>query len=198
MVYGHDVILLISSSSLYLSSLHLGSRSFVSLSVSVSLSLFQGGEIGINIGWTCDLDQNIEKCKPSYSFTRLDKVFETNTISKGYNFRYAKYYQDENGTEYRTLHKAFAIRFDILVTGKVSVFVFVCVPTCLPILTLVVHGVCFARGTDGFFKAGKFNTVPTLINIVAAFTSVGLVSRLCEVTAVNGLLLMKDYLFWIC
>ncbi|XP_067104021.1 P2X purinoceptor 3a [Osmerus mordax] len=116
-------------------------------------TLSEGGEIGINIGWTCDLDQSIEKCKPSYSFTRLDKVFETNTISKGYNFRYAKYYQTENGTEFRTLHKAFAIRFDILVTGN----------------------------------AGKFNTVPTLINIVAAFTSVGLGTVLCDIILLNFL-----------
>lgn len=34
--------------------------------------------------------------------------------------RFAKYFKTENGTEYRRLHKAFAIRFDVMVTGNVS------------------------------------------------------------------------------
>uniref|UniRef100_A0AAZ3RSF6 P2X purinoceptor n=1 Tax=Oncorhynchus tshawytscha TaxID=74940 RepID=A0AAZ3RSF6_ONCTS len=103
-----------------------------------------GGEIAINIEWQCNLDESEERCEPHYSFMRLDAVFQKNGITKGYNFRFAKYYKNENGTEFRTLHKAYAIRFDILVTGL----------------------------------AGKFNTVPTLINVVAAFTSVGLVRLL--------------------
>ncbi|KAM4621564.1 P2X purinoceptor 3a [Polymixia lowei] len=113
----------------------------------------KGGEIGINIVWKCNLDQNIEKCKPSYSFTRLDAPFMKNAVSKGYNFRFAKYFKTENGTEFRTLHKAFAIRFDIMVTGI----------------------------------AGKFNTIPTLINLVAAFTSIGLGTVLCDVILLNFL-----------
>lgn len=47
----------------------------------------QGGEIGINIEWKCNLDLNIEYCVPKYSFTRLDAPFAKNAISKGYNFR---------------------------------------------------------------------------------------------------------------
>ncbi|XP_030251860.1 P2X purinoceptor 3a [Sparus aurata] len=113
----------------------------------------KGGEIGINIQWKCNLDLNIEKCVPQYSFTRLDKPFEKNAVSKGYNFRFAKYFKTENGTEYRTLHKAFAIRFDVMVTGN----------------------------------AGKFNTIPTLINLVAAFTSIGLGAVLCDVILLNFL-----------
>ncbi|XP_071402571.1 P2X purinoceptor 3-like [Centroberyx affinis] len=111
----------------------------------------KGGEIGINIQWKCNLDLDIEKCGPKYSFTRLDAPFEKNAVSKGYNFRFAKYFKTENGTEFRTLHKAFAIRFDIMVTGN----------------------------------AGKFNTIPTLINLVAAFTSVGLGTVLCDVILLN-------------
>uniref|UniRef100_UPI003AAC21E7 P2X purinoceptor 3a n=1 Tax=Centroberyx gerrardi TaxID=166262 RepID=UPI003AAC21E7 len=111
----------------------------------------KGGEIGINIQWKCNLDLDIEKCGPRYSFTRLDAPFEKNAVSKGYNFRFAKYFKTENGTEFRTLHKAFAIRFDIMVTGN----------------------------------AGKFNTIPTLINLVAAFTSVGLGTVLCDVILLN-------------
>uniref|UniRef100_A0A665TMT8 P2X purinoceptor n=1 Tax=Echeneis naucrates TaxID=173247 RepID=A0A665TMT8_ECHNA len=79
-----------------------------------------GAEIGINIQWRCNLDLDIQHCVPKYSFTRLDAPFATNAVSKGYNFRFAKYYKTENGTEFRTLHKAFAIRFDVMVTGHVS------------------------------------------------------------------------------
>ncbi|KAL0974202.1 hypothetical protein UPYG_G00217040 [Umbra pygmaea] len=112
-----------------------------------------GGEIGINIKWRCDLDLPEDRCEPHYSFTRLDAVFEKNALSKGYNFRFAKYYKMENGTDFRTLYKAYAIRFDILVTGL----------------------------------AGKFHLVPTLINIVAAVTSVGLGAFLCDVILLNFL-----------
>ncbi|GAA6225351.1 P2X purinoceptor 3-like [Lates japonicus] len=113
----------------------------------------KGGEIGINIEWKCNLDLNIDKCVPNYSFTRLDAPFDKNAVSKGYNFRFAKHFKTDNGTEFRTLHKAFAIRFDVMVTGS----------------------------------AGKFNTIPTLINLVAAFTSVGLGTVLCDVILLNFL-----------
>ncbi|KAL7394845.1 hypothetical protein ABVT39_005302 [Epinephelus coioides] len=113
----------------------------------------KGGEIGINIQWKCNLDLHIENCVPKYSFTRLDAPFAKNAVSKGYNFRFAKYFKTENGTEFRTLHKAYAIRFDVMVTGN----------------------------------AGKFDTIPTLINLVAAFTSVGLGTVLCDVILLNFL-----------
>ncbi|XP_077575579.1 P2X purinoceptor 3-like isoform X4 [Stigmatopora nigra] len=99
----------------------------------------KGGVIGIKIGWICDLDKSDGHCNPSYSFTRLDAMSQKNAVSPGYNFRFAKYYKMENGTDYRTLVKAYAIRFDVLVNGD----------------------------------AGKFNMIPTLINLVAAFTSMG-------------------------
>uniref|UniRef100_A0AAQ5YW55 P2X purinoceptor n=1 Tax=Amphiprion ocellaris TaxID=80972 RepID=A0AAQ5YW55_AMPOC len=102
----------------------------------------QGGVIGIKIGWMCDLDKADDQCNPSYSFTRLDAMSQKNIVSPGYNFRFAKYFKMENGTDYRTLVKAYAIRFDVLVNGN----------------------------------AGRFDMIPTLINMVAAFTSVGVVS----------------------
>lgn len=37
--------------------------------------------------------------------------------------RFAKYYKMENGTDYRTLVKAYAIRFDVLVNGNVSIYI---------------------------------------------------------------------------
>ncbi|KAL8182905.1 UNVERIFIED_CONTAM: P2X purinoceptor 3 [Gekko kuhli] len=112
-----------------------------------------GGIIGIKIGWVCDLDHSWDRCVPKYSFTRLDSVSEKNSVSTGYNFRYAKYYKHENGTEYRTLMKAYGIRFDVLVYGN----------------------------------AGKFNIIPTLINTVAAFTSVGVGTVLCDIILLNFL-----------
>ncbi|CAL8356902.1 unnamed protein product [Merluccius merluccius] len=111
----------------------------------------KGGEIGINIEWKCNLDWDEEFCKPVYSFSRLDAPFAKNPVSQGYNFRFARYYKKDDGMDYRTLVKAHAIRFDILVTGN----------------------------------AGKFSTIPTLINMVAAFTSIGLGTVLCDIILLN-------------
>ncbi|XP_063046889.1 P2X purinoceptor 3a [Engraulis encrasicolus] len=113
----------------------------------------QGGQIGIHIRWFCNFDEPVDNCRPSYSFTRLDDVFGENTVSKGYNFRFAKYYRTPSDDDYRTLHKAFAIHFDVMVSGD----------------------------------AGKFDVIPTLINVVAACTSVGLATVLCDVILLNFL-----------
>uniref|UniRef100_A0A3Q2X6H8 Purinergic receptor P2X, ligand-gated ion channel, 3b n=1 Tax=Haplochromis burtoni TaxID=8153 RepID=A0A3Q2X6H8_HAPBU len=118
-----------------------------------------GGVIGIKIGWMCDLDKSDDHCNPSYSFTRLDAMSQNNTVSPGYNFRFAKYFKMENGTDYRTLVKAYAIRFDVLVNGN----------------------------------AGKFNMIPTLINMVAAFTSVGVGTVLCDIILLNFLKGAEQY-----
>ncbi|XP_047440942.1 P2X purinoceptor 3a [Mugil cephalus] len=119
----------------------------------------KGGEIGINIEWKCNFDLDVEKCQPKYSFTRLDAPFAKNAVSKGYNFRFAKYFKTQNGTEFRTLYKAYAIRFDVMVSGN----------------------------------AGKFATVPTLINLVAAFTSIGLGTVLCDIILLNCLKGAEQY-----
>lgn len=73
----------------------------------------QGGIMGIEISWDCNLDKWFHHCRPKYSFRRLD---DKTTLYPGYNFRYAKYYM-ENNVEKRTLIKVFGIRFDILVFG---------------------------------------------------------------------------------
>uniref|UniRef100_A0A8C7XW42 P2X purinoceptor n=1 Tax=Oryzias sinensis TaxID=183150 RepID=A0A8C7XW42_9TELE len=119
----------------------------------------KGGVIGIKISWMCDLDKSDEHCKPSYSFNRLDTMSQKNEVSPGYNFRFAKYYKMENGTDYRTLIKAYAIRFDVIVNGN----------------------------------AGKFNMIPTLINMVAAFTSVGVGTVLCDIILLNFLKGAEQY-----
>uniref|UniRef100_A0A3B5KW71 P2X purinoceptor n=1 Tax=Xiphophorus couchianus TaxID=32473 RepID=A0A3B5KW71_9TELE len=105
-----------------------------------------GGEIGINIEWRCNLDHNVNSCVPTYSFSKLDAPFQNASLSKGYNFRFAKYYKTEDGTDYRCLHKAFAVRFDVMVTGI----------------------------------ARKFSLIPTVINVIAAVTSVGMGTVLCD------------------
>ncbi|XP_064281780.1 P2X purinoceptor 3 isoform X2 [Passer domesticus] len=107
-----------------------------------------GGVLGIKIGWVCDLDRAWERCLPRYSFTRLDSL--ARTPAPGYNFRY---YRWPDGSERRTLIKAFGIRFDVLVYGS----------------------------------AGKFGIVPTLINTVAAFTSIGVGTVLCDIILLNFL-----------
>ncbi|KAM9740437.1 P2X purinoceptor 3a [Menidia menidia] len=129
------------------------------IGVDLTELLKKGGEIGINIEWKCNLDLDVNYCVPKYFFTRLDAPFAKSKISKGYNFRFAKYFKTENGTEFRSLHKAYAIRFDVLVTGN----------------------------------AGKFSTIPTLINLVAAFTSVGLGTVLCDLILLNFLKGAEQY-----
>ncbi|XP_036785181.2 P2X purinoceptor 7 isoform X1 [Manis pentadactyla] len=76
----------------------------------------QGGIMGIEIYWDCNLDTWFHHCRPKYSFRRLDDKTTNESLYPGYNFRYAKYYK-ENSVEKRTLIKVFGIRFDILVFG---------------------------------------------------------------------------------
>lgn len=83
----------------------------------------EGGVVGLEIAWNCDnLERGIEHCNPAYSAKRLDdpKV----GISPGYNFRYATYYQTENGTDYRKLIKAYGILFKMDVIGEGGMFDF--------------------------------------------------------------------------
>ncbi|XP_055084602.1 P2X purinoceptor 3-like [Periophthalmus magnuspinnatus] len=116
----------------------------------------KGGHIGIKIEWKCNLDIDLDYCVPQYFFGRFDNK---NAVSNGYNFRFAKYYKSDNGTEYRTLYKVFAIRFDVIVTGN----------------------------------AGKFNMVPTLINVVAALTCLGLSTVLCDIILLKFLKGAEQY-----
>ncbi|NXU23546.1 P2RX5 protein, partial [Thalassarche chlororhynchos] len=121
----------------------------------------EGGVIGIQIEWNCDLDKAPSECNPHYSFSRLDNNFAEKSISSGYNFRqvkrrircstavrlrFAKYYQDAEGVDYRTLIKAYGIRFDVMVNGK----------------------------------AGKFNIIPTIINIGSGLALMGAGAFFCD------------------
>ncbi|XP_063068780.1 P2X purinoceptor 4a isoform X2 [Engraulis encrasicolus] len=81
-----------------------------------------GGVMGVQIRWDCDLDLPHTWCVPRYNFRRLDNKDPTNTVSPGYNFRFAKYYKNNDGKETRTLIKGYGIRFDIMVFGEAGKF----------------------------------------------------------------------------
>ncbi|XP_077510516.1 P2X purinoceptor 4-like isoform X2 [Amblyomma americanum] len=72
----------------------------------------EGGVIQITISWDCDLDYDIRHCLPDYSFTRLDDPDAT--VVRGFNFRYAKHYNEMK----RTLVKAYGIKFVVRVRGE--------------------------------------------------------------------------------
>ncbi|KAM6465082.1 P2X purinoceptor 5 isoform 2-T2 [Liasis olivaceus] len=102
----------------------------------------EGGVIGIQIEWDCNLDQAPSECNPRYSFSRLDNKFAEKSISSGYNFRFAKYYRSATDVDFRTLIKAYGIRFDIM--------------------------------------AGKFNIIPTVINVGSSLALMGVGAFLCD------------------
>ncbi|CAB4015115.1 P2X purinoceptor 4-like [Paramuricea clavata] len=78
-----------------------------------------GGIVAIKIKWDCNLDHDARECLPHYSFSRADNADAK--IAPGYNFRFATY-DVENNTQYRTLIKAYGIRFVILVDAKAGQF----------------------------------------------------------------------------
>ena len=71
----------------------------------------KGAGIAIDIIWDCNLDLDFMKyCLPQYSFHILD--------ASGWNFRHARYYDDNR----RTLIKAYGMKFYINIKGKGSKF----------------------------------------------------------------------------
>lgn len=48
----------------------------------------QGGIMGIQVKWDCNLDRAASLCLPRYSFRRLDTRDVEHNVSPGYNFRY--------------------------------------------------------------------------------------------------------------
>ncbi|CAF3208684.1 unnamed protein product [Rotaria sp. Silwood2] len=85
------------------------------------LMLRYGGVLCMKIDWDCNLDQNIKRCKPEYSFARLDVPFHENPFSRGLNFRYATSWK-HNEEYFRILRKAYGLRFIITVNGKAGKF----------------------------------------------------------------------------
>ncbi|XP_039361123.1 P2X purinoceptor 2 isoform X2 [Mauremys reevesii] len=90
----------------------------------------RGGVIGVIINWNCNLDLPDSACNPSYSFRRLDP--KSIQVSSGYNYRFAKYYNC-NGTNTRSLIKAYGIRIDVIVHGQAGKFSLI--PTIINLAT---------------------------------------------------------------
>ncbi|XP_073903287.1 P2X purinoceptor 5 isoform X2 [Castor canadensis] len=103
----------------------------------------EGGVIGIHIEWDCDLDKAASACNPHYYFNRLDNK-HTKSVSSGYNFRFARYYRDAAGVEFRNLMKAYGIRFDVIVNGKAGKF------SIIPTIINVGSGLAL-MGAGAFF-----------------------------------------------
>ena len=76
-----------------------------------SMLALNGGVIGINIEWNCNLDWDFQKyCLPKYTFQILD--------DGGRNFRYANFHEEHR----RTLIKAYGLKFTLKVSGKAGKF----------------------------------------------------------------------------
>ncbi|XP_048411774.1 P2X purinoceptor 4a isoform X1 [Stegostoma tigrinum] len=119
----------------------------------------QGGVMGILIEWNCNLDQSSSKCLPKYVFRRLDNKNFAATLSPGYNFRFARYFVNSNGTEVRMLFKAYGIRFEVEVFGQ----------------------------------AGKFDIIPTMVNIGSGLALLGMATILCDLIVLYFLKKSKYY-----
>ncbi|KAL7390308.1 hypothetical protein ABVT39_018628 [Epinephelus coioides] len=104
----------------------------------------KGGSVGILIEWNCDLDKDSSQCNPEYSFTRLDMNLN-NSVTSGYNFRYARYFKDEKGETFRTLYKVYGIRFDIMINGQGAF-------ACDMILLYMMN-------TSSFYRERKFEII---------------------------------------
>nr|AAI62598.1 P2rx5 protein [Danio rerio]AAI62608.1 P2rx5 protein [Danio rerio] len=128
----------------------------------------RGGSIGIGIEWNCDLDKDESHCNPEYSFTRLDSSENSqHSVTSGYNFRFARYYNDAAGQTYRNLFKVYGIRFDILVNGKAGRFSII--PTVINIgsgLALMGAGVfacdmilLYMMSKSSFYRETKFEAI---------------------------------------
>ncbi|CAF1190261.1 unnamed protein product [Rotaria sordida] len=80
-----------------------------------------GGVIRVKIHWDCNLDKSYDLCQPLYSFRRLDGSYKEESFSHGFNFRFASHWKHQNRS-YRTLTKAFGLRFIISVSGVAGRF----------------------------------------------------------------------------
>uniref|UniRef100_A0A8C4HE32 P2X purinoceptor n=1 Tax=Dicentrarchus labrax TaxID=13489 RepID=A0A8C4HE32_DICLA len=126
----------------------------------------KGGSVGILIEWNCDLDKDSSQCIPEYSFTRLDMNLN-NSVTSGYNFRYTRYYKDQNGEPYRSLYKVYGIRFDIMINGQAGKFNIV--PTIIAIgsgVALLGVGafacdmiLLYMMNTSSFYRERKFEII---------------------------------------
>uniref|UniRef100_A0A3B4B0S5 P2X purinoceptor n=1 Tax=Periophthalmus magnuspinnatus TaxID=409849 RepID=A0A3B4B0S5_9GOBI len=117
----------------------------------------KGGSVGILIEWKCDLDKDYSLCNPQYSFTRLD-ININNSVTSGYNFRYAKHFKDPKGESFRTLYKVYGIRFDIMVNGQAGKFSIV--PTIIALGSgIALLGAVSKVSEFSFYRERKFEII---------------------------------------
>ncbi|CAF0945118.1 unnamed protein product [Adineta steineri] len=83
--------------------------------------LKSGGVIRVKIDWNCNLDKHLDLCLPEYTFGRLDASYKEQSFSHGFNFRFASHWKYQNRS-YRTLTKAYGLRFIISVSGHAGKF----------------------------------------------------------------------------
>ncbi|CAF1601871.1 unnamed protein product, partial [Didymodactylos carnosus] len=83
-----------------------------------------GAVIRIKLEWNCNFDYEAKRCKPKYSFGRLDARLKEEAFSFGFNFRFASHWK-RSKRYYRTLTKAFGLRLIISVSGHASKFDFI-------------------------------------------------------------------------
>ncbi|CAF0999202.1 unnamed protein product [Didymodactylos carnosus] len=129
-----------------------------------------GGVIRIKIDWNCNLDKPLSECIPKYTFGRLDSRSNIEKFSFGFNFRFAshwKYYNQTYHRAYRTLTKAFGLRFIITVTGQAGKFNFLTLTLnigsmigVLGLATFICDILALNCGKKGIvYRQEKFQTV---------------------------------------
>jgi len=87
-----------------------------------------GAILLVTVEFDCDFDHG-DRCVPNFHFDRIDT---TTQLSKGFNFRYPRYYWIEDGSVtnspvsgrrlYRDLHKVYGLRVIFLVAGQGAKF----------------------------------------------------------------------------
>ncbi|KAL6458652.1 hypothetical protein MHYP_G00321240 [Metynnis hypsauchen] len=120
----------------------------------------EGGVIGIQINWNCDLNRFFHSCLPKYSFRRLDERESNRTLYPGLNFRFARY-STINGVEHRTLFKVYGIRFDVMVFGKAGKFsiiqLIIYIGSTLSYYALTTVFIDWLIGTNCYSRNAKHN-----------------------------------------
>ena len=111
--------------------------------------------------------RKIEECKPEVMILRLDDY--ANSLSRGFNFRYATYYAEED-VEFRYLRKAYGLRILVQSTGRCRAFdwaaIFVTLGSAVALLsvaTVVVDGLAvYVLPKKDVYQRIKYNTLDEL------------------------------------
>uniref|UniRef100_H0XN94 P2X purinoceptor n=1 Tax=Otolemur garnettii TaxID=30611 RepID=H0XN94_OTOGA len=115
----------------------------------------EGGVIGIHIEWNCDLDKAASECKPHYSFSRLDNKL-SKSVSSGFNFRSLP-----------------------AVPGWPRSWAGVQWEDPGPVGNVGYRYQMIVNG-----KAGKFNIIPTVINVGSGLALMGVAAFICDLVLI--------------